>query len=71
MPLFSGWDFLMRMKKMRDKIEKDIAVYIISSSLDPEDKDTSSRFPFVQDFISKPVERSEIERIFSNQYAGS
>jgi CheY-like chemotaxis protein len=67
MPLFSGWDFLKRMEQMRHEISKDIPVFVISSSLRPDDKATSSKYSFVQDFISKPVNSQEIERIVSAQ----
>ena len=38
MPLFSGWDFLKRMEQMQHEISKDIPVFVISSSLRPDDK---------------------------------
>ncbi|HTK21723.1 MAG TPA: response regulator [Mucilaginibacter sp.] len=72
MPMFSGWDFLKRMEQMYQGISKEIPVFVISSSLRPDDKDTSSRYSFVQDFISKPVSSEEIERIMLTQnVAGS
>ena len=67
MPLFSGWDFLKRMEQMQDEISKDIPVFVISSSLRPDDVATSSKYSFVQDFISKPVNSEEIERIVNSQ----
>ncbi len=67
MPVFSGWDFLKRMELMQDELEKDIPVFVISSSLRPDDKRISSQYAFVQDFISKPVDVAEIERIVSSQ----
>jgi len=67
MPLFSGWDFLKRMEQMQHEISKDIPVFVISSSLRPDDKATSSKYSFVQDFISKPVNSEEIERIVNSQ----
>jgi CheY-like chemotaxis protein len=67
MPLFSGWDFLKRMEQMHHEISKDIPVFVISSSLRPDDKATSSKYAFVQDFISKPVNSEEIERIVNTQ----
>jgi len=68
MPEFSGWDFLERMEQMQHEVDKNIQVYIISSSVRNIDKETSAKYPFVSDFISKPVELSEIERIMRNQY---
>jgi len=72
MPMFSGWDFLKGMERMQPEISKDIPVFIISSSLRPDDKAMSSKYSFVQDFVSKPVNSEEIERIVSTQsIAGS
>ncbi|MBV8388262.1 MAG: response regulator [Mucilaginibacter sp.] len=67
MPQFSGWDFLKRMEQMQHEISKDIPVFVISSSLRPADKATSSKYPFVHDFISKPVNGEEIDRIIRAQ----
>ncbi|HEY9000938.1 MAG TPA: response regulator [Mucilaginibacter sp.] len=67
MPMFSGWDFLKRMEQMQHEISKDIPVFVISSSLRPDDKATSSKYSFVQDFLSKPVNSEEIERIVGTQ----
>ena len=63
MPQFSGWEFLERMERLQGEIDKDIKVYVISSSLRPADKQTPSKYSFVNKFISKPVDTSEIERI--------
>ena len=71
MPQYSGWEFLERMERLQNEIDKDIQIYVISSSLRPADRATSSKYSFVSEFISKPVEHSEIERIVANQYAGS
>lgn len=67
MPMFSGWDFLKRMEQMHHEISKEIPVFVISSSLRPADKTTTSKYSFVQDFISKPVKGEEIERIIHTQ----
>ncbi|WP_426671397.1 response regulator [Mucilaginibacter sp. McL0603] len=68
MPEFSGWDFLERMEQMQHEVNKNIQVYIISSSVRHIDKEVSAKYPFVNDFISKPVEVSEIERIVGMKY---
>jgi CheY-like chemotaxis protein len=63
MPQFSGWDFLERLEKMQSDLKKDIQVYIISSSLRPVDRETPAKYSFVNEFVSKPVNTHEIERI--------
>ena len=71
MPGFSGWEFLERMEKIKNDIDKDIQVYVISSSLRPSDMESSSKYSFVNEFISKPVDSGDVERIVSSQYAVS
>ena len=63
MPDFTGVDFLERMKAMLHEVEKDIPVFVISSSLHPDDKAIGNSYPFVQDFIGKPVNIEQIHRI--------
>ena len=69
MPQFNGWDFLDRMEQLYTQLDKDIQVYILSSSVMPADEEASTRYSFVNEFISKPIEATEVERIVSNQYA--
>src|SRR4051812_35736479 len=66
MPQFSGWEFLERMERMQKDLNKDIQVYVLSSSLRPSDIATSSKYSFVNKFISKPMEIAEIESIVAN-----
>jgi len=69
MPQHSGWDFLERMRQMQPRITKNIRVYILSSSVQPMDRETSAKYSFVSEFISKPVDQLDIERIVGeNQY---
>jgi CheY-like chemotaxis protein len=68
MPEFSGWDFLERMEQMQHEVNKNIQVYIISSSVRHIDKEASAKYRFVSNFISKPIESSEIERIMGEHY---
>ncbi|MGZ3763587.1 MAG: response regulator [Mucilaginibacter sp.] len=67
MPKFSGWDFLERMQELQPALNKKIKVYIISSSVVLADKERSSTYPFVTDFINKPVMPEQIEAIVEKQ----
>jgi CheY-like chemotaxis protein len=69
MPQFNGWEFLDRMEQIHAQLDKDIQVYILISSVMPADKETSARYSFVNEFISKPIEQVEVERIIANRYA--
>jgi CheY-like chemotaxis protein len=63
MPSFSGWDFLNRFQKIYQTLKKNINIYIVSSSVDPRDVNRSKSYPFVTNFISKPVMKKVFEDI--------
>ena len=55
MPGYSGWDFLYDFEKLHRQIKKTVDVYIISSSVDPKDKQLADKYDFVKTFVSKPI----------------
>ncbi|WP_162127368.1 response regulator [Flavobacterium phycosphaerae] len=66
MPVLDGWQFLEEYKLLKDKIEKDIIIYIISSSDNTVDKDRAKDFQDeVKDYYLKPVTIEAIKSIFS------
>lgn len=53
MPVSSGWQFLENYVKTERT--ENIDIYIVSSSIDPQDKEKADQFTVVTDFISKPI----------------
>nr|WP_315165639.1 response regulator [uncultured Flavobacterium sp.] len=62
MPVMDGWEFMEEMKGVNSKINKKIAIYIVSSSIAPEDKTKSKNFE-IFDYISKPISVEDIKSI--------
>jgi len=67
MPGFSGWDFLNKFKLLYPYIKKNIDIYIISSSIDRIDHHRSKGYPFVKDFLTKPIQTSHLKALFKSQ----
>jgi CheY-like chemotaxis protein len=63
MPLFDGWDFLNRFQNIYKSLKKNINIYVVTSSIDPRDIDRSKLYPFVTNFISKPVMKDIFDTI--------
>jgi CheY-like chemotaxis protein len=63
MPLFDGWDFLNRFQNIYKSLKKNINIYVVTSSIDPRDIDRSKLYPFVTNFISKPVMKDIFDSI--------
>jgi response regulator of citrate/malate metabolism len=57
MPEYDGWDFLNGYKKVYNSFKKAIRIYIVSSSIDPNDIERSKKYSFVDSFIIKPLKR--------------
>ena len=62
MPIWSGWDFADHFEKLDEKIKKRFKIYMLSSSIDNDDKLRALENKNVVDYIEKPLTE---EKVFS------
>ena len=55
MPILTGWDVLDLIDKMHESIKKQLIIFMLSSSINPNDKMRATAHPLVADFIEKPL----------------
>lgn len=55
MPMADGWFFLERLRNLQYNLAKAPMVYILSSSIDPEDIARSRTYEQVSDYLMKPL----------------
>jgi len=60
MPMWSGWDFLDNFEKLDDKIKEQFKVYLLSSSIDVNDKHRARENKNVMDYIEKPLSEKTV-----------
>ena len=60
MLIMNAWQFLEQFKKIQPKIEKEITIYLVSSSFDDRDINRSKEYTEVTDYIIKPVKRANL-----------
>jgi response regulator RpfG family c-di-GMP phosphodiesterase len=60
MPSISGWEFLDQYEKFIEDVKTQIAIYILSSSVDPRDKDKATANNSIKGFLSKPLDKAII-----------
>ena len=60
MPSITGWEFLDQYEKFSEDVKKQISIYILSSSVDPRDKDKAEANKYIKGFISKPLDKAMI-----------
>lgn len=63
MPLMDGWEFLERYKEMPLSIRQQINLYMLSSSIYPEDISKAKSHEEVVDYITKPLTREILQKI--------
>ena len=63
MPLISGWDFLHLFASMSPEIKKPIKIYMLSSSVNPEDIERAALNEYVSDYIMKPLQTARLGEI--------
>jgi CheY-like chemotaxis protein len=64
MPVMDGWEFLERFTKIKNKFNKVITLYVVSSSINPLDVRRAKSLSSVKDYLIKPINITELENIF-------
>lgn len=65
MPEITGWEFLERFKHYDKKILNQFTTYILSSSVNSQDKELAQHNPLVNDYIEKPLTRETVKNLFN------
>ena len=63
MPAMGGWKILEFLKTNFYKLAKPVSVYIISTCVDADERQRALSFPFVKEFIPKPICSTKIVAI--------
>lgn len=64
MPILDGWQFLDEFVKV--PCEKKIIIYIVSSSVNPEDLLKAKSYELVSDYIVKPVTVTKLKQVLKD-----
>ncbi len=63
MPVKNGWDFLEEYKSVKPRLKKPIKIYMLSSSVYPDDIAKANNYEDVTSYISKPLNESILSNI--------
>lgn len=55
MPVMDGWGFLEEYAAIKHNLSKQIVIYVVSSSISPDDIERAKNFSSVTDYIIKPI----------------
>lgn len=65
MPIMDGWEFTKKFEEIRSHLGKEIAVYLISSSVDQNDIARAKDNSYIEDYILKPISETYVESIIN------
>lgn len=66
MPVMSGWEFLERFDNLNDEVKKMFRIFILSSSVDPRDKQRSYANKNVKAFMVKPLVKDNVVELLDS-----
>ena len=64
MPIWSGWDFADHFENLDEKIKKRFKIYMLSSSIDNNDKLRAVENKNVEGYIEKPLTEEKVFSLF-------
>ena len=70
MPIMDGWEFMEEIKRIKSKINKQIIIYIVSSSIALEDRNKSKTFTDIIGYIPKPISVEDLISIVKSNKDG-
>lgn len=70
MPLMSGWDFLEALKNKEIEMKNNIFIYMLSSSVNPDDLKKAKQNPNIVDFVEKPLTEEFLKQLSEKHSLG-
>ncbi|CAM4392866.1 response regulator [Zobellia nedashkovskayae] len=70
MPIMDGFQFLKAYREIETNLSKKIAIYMVSSSVDPEDIERAKGYTAVIDYLSKPLKSEKLKAIIEKTLEG-
>ena len=61
MPILDGWQFLDEFIHL--PLQKEIPIFIVTSSIDPADKEMAKKYTMVKSYIVKPINAEKLKAI--------
>ncbi len=65
MPVMDGWEFIERFTKIKNRFNKQITLYLVSSSIVVRDINKAKSISTVKNYLVKPVKIDELEAVFN------
>jgi CheY-like chemotaxis protein len=68
MPILDGWMFMEEYSKIKNKIAKEISIFIVSSSIDVNDIDRAKKNKNIIDYLMKPISVEKFRELLAMNF---
>ena len=68
MPIMNGWEFLDEYHKLQPEQKSKTVIVMLTTSLNPDDKDRSEEIPEINGFRNKPLDEDVLTEILKKYY---
>ncbi|MDL5514092.1 response regulator [Arenibacter sp. M-2] len=66
MPFMDGWEFLNEYKSLQTEIKKDINIYLLTSSNNPNDIAMAKEISTLSGYLVKPISKEGIKKLIGH-----
>lgn len=67
MPKMNGWECLDKIQELvKDEFKDRPKIFIVSSSINPEDRKRAFDYPFATDYLTKPISIEKFQEILTS-----
>lgn len=63
LPGLDGWAFVEELERWPPKATENLQVFILTASINPDDKERARKYPSVRGFMVKPLKREQLSAI--------
>lgn len=71
MPIMNGWDFLEEYLPLKQLINKEVSLFMLSSSIYQADVEKSKQYTEVLDFVTKPLNADILNEIKKQHFSSA
>ena len=68
MPVMDGWEFLEEYQKLNQEQLGRVVITMLTTSLDPRDREKAENMGRINDFLNKPLSRDTLQRIIESYF---
>ncbi|GAB5521315.1 MAG: response regulator [Rhodothermales bacterium] len=68
MPRMNGWEFLAAYDKLSETQKGDVVVVMLTTSLNPDDREAAEKNPNIRRFENKPLTEEALARILEEHF---